>query len=290
MGVQLYKVINKQEHIPVDEWDTDSHPIAATDRIFKNVRGEIILPLHELFGDKTVDNPEAQQLDYFAMHSKRSYNSDETREHICKYMNYFEKFYDYNHELLMILYRIKILIDYEPSYSIDNLVDDINKYIVRNFELTRKVRRFVDDNYRMKLSSNNNKTPNLQFEDRHAKILYEISLLMNMYIPLATHFMYVHFIKTSPEIHSIMLQLFDLCMNKYEQERGIYIYEKLYEMATSVVNKSVSVDKPLWQKNLIRQNNPTTHIRETIIEIVLQIIAKFTYDKSILNFSYYSFK
>ena len=285
MAMQLYHVVS-QLHIPVDQWGTEMYPISDSDRIFRNVRGEIILPLHELFGNPENDSSEAKQLDYFAMQNKRAYNSDDVRNHICQYLNYFEKFYDYNHELLMILYRIKILIDYEPSYSIDNFVEDVGKYIIFNFELTRKVRHFVDDNYNMKLSSNNNKTPNLQFNDKHAKVLYEISLLMNMYIPLAAHYMYVHFIKQSPDIQSLMLRLFDLCTTKYEQERGIYIYEKLYEMATSVVNKSVGVDKVLWQKNLIRSNNPTTHIRDTILELILQIIVKYNYVKHIINFNY----
>ena len=56
-------------------------------------------------------------------------------------------------------------------------MNDINRYIIRNNRLYMLIRRFVEDNYNMHLSSNNNKTPNLQFEDRHAKILYEISLM-----------------------------------------------------------------------------------------------------------------
>lgn len=289
MSQLLYRVIDKSKHIPVDEWDTEENPIPEENRIVKSIKGEIIMPLHELFGNGLAEDvEEAQQLDYFAMVSKRSYNLDTTRNHICRYLNYFENFYDFDHELLMIMYRIKIVIDYQANYTVDNFIDDVNKYIIRNSNLSRKVEHFVNDNYTMKLSTNNNRTPNLQFNDKHAKILYEISLFMNMYIPLATHFMYVHFIKLKMDVQNIMLRLFDLCVSKYEQERGVYIYEKLYEMATSVINKSISVDKQLWQKNLIRQNNPTTHIRDTILEIVLQIIAKYVYNKSIINFAYFS--
>ena len=270
---QMYRLFNRDDHIPVDEWDTPAYPISDEDRIFKNIRGEIILPIHELFGDPNDPNvEEAQQLDYFAMNTKRSYNSDVTREHICQYLNYFEKYYDIDKELLMIIYEIKVSIDYIHSYSKQNFMDDINRYIIRNFNLTRKIRHFVDDNYSMKLSSNNNKTPNLQFNNKHAKVLYEISLLTNMYIPLATHYMYIHFIKNSQDIQDFMLQLFDMCMVKYEEERGIYIYNKLYETATSVVNKSISVDKVLWQKNLIRGNNPTTHVKDSVEDIILQIL------------------
>ena len=222
------------------------------------------------------------------MNTKRSYNSDETREHICRYLNYFEKFYDYDKELLMIIYRIKLNIDYIRSYEIDNFLDDVNKYIIRNPRLTYKVRHFVDDNYLMKLSSNNNKTPNLQFNNDHAKVLYEVSLFMNMYIPLATHYMYIHGIKLSPEIQSFMLNLFDLCMVKYEDERGIYIYDKLYETATSVVNKSKNPDKILWEKNQIRGTNTTTHTKDTVIDMIMNIMPKYSYDNNIINFCYYS--
>lgn len=283
---EMVRLVDKSGHIPVDEWDTPEHPIDEQDRIFRNIRGEIILPIHELFGNE--ENEEAQQLDYFAMNSKRSYNSDETREHICRYLNYFEKYYDYDKELLMVLYEIKINIDYIHNYSIQNFMDDVNRYIIRNTNLTRKVRHFVDDNYLMKLSNNNNKTPNLQFNNSHAKVLYEISLLTNMYIPLATHYMYIHFIKDSADIQDFMLSLFDMCMVKYEEERGIDIYNKLYETATSVVNKSKNPDKVLWEKNQIRGNNATTHTKESVIDIILQILPKYAFKSNIINFNYFS--
>ena len=287
--MQLYRLIDSDKHIPVDEWDTEKYPISEEYRIFRNIRGEIILPIHELFGDPNSDNAEqAQQLDYFAMNSKRSYNSDETRQHICRYLNYFEKYYDHDKELLMIIYNIKITIDYMHNYSKENFLDDINRYIIRNTNLTMKVRRFVDDNYMMKLASNNNKTPNLQFNNKHAKVLYEISLLANMYIPLATHYMYIHFIKKSEDVQELMLSLFDLCNSKYEEERGIYIYNKLYETATSVVNKSINSDRILWAKNLIRGNNPTTQIKVSVEDIILQILPKYVYNNNIINFNYFS--
>lgn len=282
---EMVKIVSKENHIPVDEWDTEQNPISEQDRIFRNIRGEIILPIAEFFCN---GNEEAKSLNYFAMNTKRSYNSDETREHICRYLNYFEKFYDYDKELLMVLYKIKISIDYIPSYSKAHFMDDVNRYIIRNFGLTRKVRHFVDSNYLMKLSSNNNRTPNLQFNNDHAKILYEISLLMNMYIPLATHYMYIHGIKQSADIQEFMLELFDMCMTKYEDERGIYIYEKIYETATSVVNKSKNPDKALWEKNQIRGNNTTTHTRDSVNDIILQIMPKYSYDNNIINFNYFS--
>ena len=283
--IRMYDLVNKEGFINVDDWDTEENPAPEEDRIFKNIKGEIILPIHELFGNPN-DGESAQQLDYFAMSPKRSYNSDETREHICRYLNYFEKFYDKDKELLMVMYEIKINIDYIHNYSIQNFMDDVNRYIIRNLNITLKVRRFVDDNYLMHLTSNN-RTPNLQFNNVHAKILYEISLLANMYIPLATHYMYIHFIKNE-KIAEFMLQLFDMAMVKYEEERGVYIFDKLLETAISVVNKSKNPDQLLWEKNLIRGNNTSTHARDSVNDIILQIMPKYVFKSNLISFNYYS--
>ena len=190
----------------------------------------------------------------------------------------------------MVLYEMKLIIDYNKAYTKENFINDVNRYIVRNQNITRKINQFVDDNYMMKLSNNNNKTPNLQFEDKHAKVLYKVSLITNMYIPLATHYMYIHMIKQSSDVQDFMLELFSLCADKYLDEEGIDIYNKLYETATSVVNKSKNPDKHLWDKNAIRGINTTTHTRESVLDIILQIIPKFTYDKNIINFSYFSLR
>lgn len=290
--VQMVKIIEKGsdgrpiDHIPVDEWDTEQNPIQESDRIYRTVQGEIILPISEFFCN---GNEEQKALDYFAMNTrKRSYNSEETRVHICKYLNYFIKYYDIEKELLMIMYKIKLLIDYTPNYNKENFLDDINRYIIRNFSITRRVRRFVDDNYLMSLSSNNNKTPNLQFENKHAKVLYEISLLMNIYIPLVMHYIYVHGIRQSEDIEKFMLKLFDLCNKKYKEERNIDVYNKMYETALSVINKSKNSDKPLWEKNLVRGNNTTTHAEDSVHDIIFNIMPKYYYNKNIINFNYYS--
>ena len=293
----MASVINRDTHIPVDLWNTKEYPVDEKDLIFRNVKGDIILPIAEFFGVEE----KARTLDYFTVSPKRSYNSDETREHICRYLNYFEKFYDIDKELLMVLYQIKLAMDYNKEYNIEMLCNDINRYIIRNHNLYFKIRRFVDDNYLMSLSSNNHKTPNLQFENRHAKVLYEISLMMNMYIPVITHYMYIHFIKDSTQVQFLVLKLFDLAVAMYEDEHGIFIYDKLYETATSVVNKSKNPDKVLWDKNKIRGVNPTTHTEDAALDIVLQIMPKYTYINTrdennlsvdnvnnIINFNYFS--
>ena len=288
----MCRIVDKSNFIPVDHWDTEKYPIEEKDRIFRNIHGEVILPFTDFFCN---GDPDQESLNYFAMNTKRSYNSDVTRQHICRYLNYFEKYYDIDKELISVLYSIKLTIDRFPTYSIDNFMYDVNRYVIRNLNITRRITHFVEDNYLMRLSSNNNKTPNLQFENKHAKILYKISLLMNIYIPLATHYMYIHGIKQSGDVQRFMLRLFDMCNSKYKDEEGVDIYNKIYETALSVVNKSKNPDKILWEKNQIRGNNPTTHTKDSVCDVILQIMPKYVYidvendsEQNIINFNYFS--
>lgn len=282
----MCELVDRSNHISVDDYGTDACPMDKQDELFKNVKGDLILPISEFFNkDTDISNEERQQINYFAMTSKRGYNSDQIREHICQYMNYFEKFYDTDKELLMHIYNIKFTIDYIKSYDEDAFMDDINKYIIRNRNLAYKISHFVADNYNMRLSSNNGKTPNLQFCNYHAKLLYEISLLMNMYIPLASHYCFIRRVKDIP---LFMLKLFDMCIIRYEEEQHIYLYDKIYETTLNVTNKSKNADKPLWLKNNIRGRNPTLHTSESVEDIILNIMPKYTYTKNIINFNYYA--
>ena len=114
-------------------------------------------------------------LDSFYLKSKRSYNSQKVRDHMCQYLNYFEKFYDYDNELITIYSSIKYLIDYEPKYSKEALFYDIQRYIIFG-PISIKVDYMNKDNYSLSLTYRNKKNPVLQYSDRHAKLLYCVTL------------------------------------------------------------------------------------------------------------------
>ena len=82
--------------IPVDSWVPEPQ-----DLIFKHTKGAMILPVSEFYGVTNNTN-----FDCFVLSTKRCYNSDEVRNHCSLYLNYFEKFYDTEHELLLIYYKL----------------------------------------------------------------------------------------------------------------------------------------------------------------------------------------
>ena len=140
---------------PVDEWS----PSSPEEEIFKTTRGAIMLDVSSFYGMES--NP---QLDAFVMNTKRSYNNPEMRAHIIQYLNYFEKFYDRDHELPMIYCRLKYLIDYEPAYTKEAFIYDLTRYIMHG-SISIKIGFMNRDNYALNLTYRNIKNPNLQYSD-----------------------------------------------------------------------------------------------------------------------------
>jgi len=140
---------------PIDTWE----PKCPEDEVFKTIRGAIMLDVSSFYGME----PNAQ-LDAFIMSAKRSYNNPEMRAHTVQYLNYFEKFYDKEHELPMIYCRLKYLIDVEPAYNRDAFLYDLTRYIM-NGSISLKIGFMNRDNYSLNLTYKNLKNPNLQYSD-----------------------------------------------------------------------------------------------------------------------------
>ena len=89
----------------VDTWIPNKE-----DEIFTNSKNVIMAPLNKYYH---IEDPE--QIDFincFWVNSKKkSYNSDDLRNHYCLYVNYFEKFFDEEKEYFTNLAKIKYLID-----------------------------------------------------------------------------------------------------------------------------------------------------------------------------------
>lgn len=261
-----------QRNIPVvDMWQCPPEDI-----IFTNTKGIIIAPISKVL-QITSDSP---GLDYFIMNTKKCYNSQVMRDHTCLYLNYFEKFYDTDKELLIILSRIKFLIDTTPQYSEINFLNDVRVYIL-NERFKSKVNSMVDRNYQLDLVYRSI-PENLQYTDLHAKVMLRMSIFMNICIPLITHFAYVNKIGV---IDDFILQVFDIILNLYPE---VDIYSKLYETTTSNVSKSELKNAPIWAQQDIRGKDTVTHSYASVNNIILNIMPKYTFDKNIISLNFTS--
>ena len=271
-------ILESTNFIGVDRWVPEPQDI-----YFTHTRGSIILPISAIYGK------EPGPIDYFSMQTtKRCYNSDTIRNHISQYLNYFEKFYDPEKELIAIYQHLKIIMDcYSKDamgnsiYPKDAFLNDIKKRIIHNNSIRHKIRLMNDDNYKLHLNYENTKNPALQYNNKHGKILLEISLMINMIIPLATH--YVH---SNPDINikDLLLEIYDEILSMYEIDADIY--SKLYETAFTNTKQNAVIHKVLWDMQEIRGINPTTHSLGTIESLLLQIIPKYIYEENIIPYNY----
>lgn len=264
------KITEPKEFIKIDDWVPKEE-----DMIFKQTKGAIILPIskyYNIVGDNKAD--------YFKLNTKRCYNSDEVRLHICQYMNYFEKFYDTDRYLVSAYCQLKYLIDCEPKYDTQAFFYDLKRYILSGM-VFYKLREMNRDNYSLDLNYSNKKNPGLQYNNKHGAILMEISIQMDAIIPLLTHFTYV---KKIQNVKFFLLKAFEMIFNRYDTD----IINKLYETTLTTVNKSKNSHPVLWSMQNIRSRSTTTHSIATVGNIILQIIPKYTYNKNVIYFNFIS--
>lgn len=268
--------------IPVDE---KLLGLNEEDIIFVMKDNYLFLNVTDLCHVDLTLNPEKADLNAFLISPKRCYNGKEMREHLPKYLNYFEKYYDTDHELVMAMANIKCKIDLVPSYTEQQFIFDVCRLIlspsIRNKAILMNednyVNMFDDKAYR------NDKNEALIYKDKHVKYMMWMSLLMNICIPVITHYIYHNNIPTTNEF---ILKIFRIIVSLTE----VNIYNKLYETSYSNVSKNATRHERLWAKQDIRGKNVTTHSLECIDNIILNIMPKYTYTKNAVSFNFTSIR
>ena len=271
----------------VDNWIPDPH--AGDKLIFSsNFAGAIVAPVRDFYkytGDKN------STLDIFITQTKKCYNSDPMRQHICHYLNYFENFFDPDHEYFSMLCILKFTIDngiVNPQtgtvaqYTKEHFIYDLNRMILSP-SIVKKVEAMVDHNYSLDLNYKNINNPSLQYGDIHAKRLMECSILINLFIPLLTHFAYMQ--KMPGNIDGFLLEAFDGILSMFQD---VDIVSKLYETAFTNISKSEQSNIGIWAKQDIRGRNVTTHSISSIENIILNIMPKYVFSENIVSMNYSS--
>lgn len=258
----------------VDQWNPQPEDI-----YFTNAKDVLVAPVSKYY--HLEDNN--TRINYFWIKPKKSYNSDLLRDHCCHYLNYFEKFFDEEKEYFTNLALVKFLIDYYQDYNINNFIYDINRYIIQP-SIISKIENMVELNYNLELSYKSANNPQLQYTDEHAKTLLKISILMNLCIPLITHFAYVRKISN---IDEYLLDIYDNILYA-PQFAGVDIPSKLYETSISNVNRNAKNNAIIWQKQDIRGKDTITHSMGAVRNIILNIIPKYTFSQNMVSLNYTS--
>lgn len=257
-------VKSKRTFIHVDEWIPEED-----DLLFKHAKGVFIAPVSRVFG---CEDNSVMGFDYFILSPKRCYSNLKLREHFARYLNYFEKFYDTDKELLSIYAQIKYLIDFEKGYTKEALAYDLDRYILSG-SFMAKIDAMNLANYRLDLDYSKVNSC-LEYNNKHGKIMMKISLIMIMIIPILTHFIYVNRI-TDTDL--FLLEFFDKLLHMFDVD----IYSKLYETALSKIERNM-LRNPIWNNQDIRGLNQTTHVINTVNTLILNVMPKYDYTGTII--------
>lgn len=270
-------MVTDQKNIPiVDEWKPEEKDV-----IFTNVKDLVICPVAEFY--KTEEMQNQNRINFFMIKPKKSYNSDLLRSHTCDYLNYFEKYFDIDKEYFTNLCYIKFFIDCYPTYTVNNFLYDICRYIIQP-SLFDKINKMVEYNYSLTLSYKSANNPQLQYTDQHAKALMQISIMMNACIPLITHFAYSRKIS---DIDEFLLDVYDNILYA-PQFSNMDIVSKLYETSISNVNRNAKNNAIIWAKQDIRGKDTITHSMSAVRNIILNIIPKYTFNQNMVSLNYTS--
>ena len=259
----------------VDEWKPTKNDI-----LFTNSKNIIVAPLTQFF---RVDDQQSAGLNFFFINPKKSYNSNALRDHTCLYLNYFESFFDQEKEYYTNMAKIKFMIDMYENYDFGLFMGDINRYILQP-SLFAKTRAMVEYNYSLELSYKSINNPQLSYTNDHGKLLMQVSLLMNMIIPLITHFAYLRRI---PDIDKFLLDVYDHILYS-PITNGVDLVTKLYETSISNVTRNEKNNATIWQKQDIRGRDTVIHSVSAVKNIILNIMPKYTFDKNMVSLDYTS--
>ena len=264
--------------VPVDVYE----PSGPNEVIVNCTPGFFIAPL-TVFFDMNVESDE--KFNKFILSTKKCYNSVAMRQHLYQYLNYFCNFYDHDKEYISILFIMKVKIErYESSqYPIEAFFQDLERYIIKS-NLANKVGQMVDDCYCQDLNYTNIKSPSLQYTNEHAKLLHKMSIIMDLSIPLLTHYAYMHKIDN---IDDYLLLYYDRVLH---MDDSIDMYAKLYDTAYTNVMANQRNNQGIWIKQDIRSIDVTTHSTDSVHNIILNIMPKYTFDKNIVSFNYASIR
>ena len=271
----------------IDKWVPDPK---VNKIFFSTAAGYIIAPVRLSFKYTGDDN---EKLDLFYTSSKKCYNSPFMRNHTTNYINYFENYFDTDHEYMAVLFQLKAMVDgvvngavgRDPSQKInmpeDMFIDNVARYIL-NPSILQKVRNLVDHNYDLNLDYRNINNPSLQYTNVHAKRLMEASFLINLCIPILTHYAQEYQLTN---INEFLLKAFDKVFNLFTD---VDIYNKLYETSNTNIIKSEKSNAPIWAKQSIRGKNVTTHSLSSVENIIFNIMPKYDFSQNVVSMNYSS--
>lgn len=247
--------------------------------VYKHASNVLIAPILQLYGA-----PESKYpfLNMFSLQNKDAYRKEKMRIHLCKYLNYFNTYYDTDQSLLIAYGKIKVMTDYyTDEYDIEAFKQDI-KQLILSPSMMLKVDLLNRDNFSLDLKFNTDMEV-LAYDESHGKVLMKASMFMKMIIPIMTHYISKNS-ERIPHVHDFIISIYYLIFNAFNMD----IISKMYETANKIVDKSKKSNQVIWNMQDIRGVDSLTQITESLEQIIYNLMPRYDYAQNIISFNHKS--
>lgn len=230
----------KEGVVAVDEWVPEEK-----DKLVTYAGKTAIVRFDKIFKRKVLDS-----FCIFDISRKAAYYGK--LELITHYINYFEKFYDKDHELIMAYLELKYLLDIKTTRKIkrSSMIKQIYHTIFTP-SMCQKIVKMSEDNYRVDLSKKKKTSGKgypvaLQFTEHHAEILMRMSLGIKFMIPIVLH--YIEVFQGKDECRDNLYKYFIPLFKIKELNSGVAILAKLYHTVGVRVNSKSKPEGVIYGK------------------------------------------
>jgi len=162
--------------------------------------------------------------------------------------------------------------------------------------IVNEIRKFVNSQYHetgdIKYQQNKDKfIDSITFLDYHIKIIYVVSRMTHLIIPLCIEFLFTHFEADAKTLlYNTFTSLFTMAeahgpgiVPLSSNDRDTDICQKIYEFVESKVSPTIKSDEPMWERQSYFSANPKTTIEVIINKFIVDIIPEISFNGNAIN-------
>lgn len=247
----------------------------------------LIIPFNDIFKRDTVET-----FNVFDISLKEAYYKQ--LDVITLYINYFLKFYDPDHELIMAYLKLKYIIDVADTKNIkrESMIDLIMEWLFTD-SICAKIAKMSQDNYRVDLNADNQKKrksskkvypPALQFNEHHAEILMRVSVSIKFIIPVVLH--YIKVFKSKKESKDNLYKYYMPLFRNPVLTDDVNILGKLRHTIASRVNSYSKPDRGIYDKHEAVGSSVETFIEDLFHKnLITDTVFSYRYNGNIISYN-----
>ena len=206
---------------------------------------------------------------------------------LIQHINYFESFYDHDHEYLVSTLATKDYIDHHPTMTQKAFCRMVDVRIITP-TLVRKVKHMALDLYRLNINTDKDgkykTTPKITND--HARMIVAVSFCIRLILPLCIHFSNTNatFINKRDYIDCFD-RIFMKVVQKFEKN-DTEIWNPICRFVAYRVERSQTTDAVIWEKKKQLYGTTMELYLETLIHevILVKSLHKLAYNRSIVSF------